>query len=338
MLVSGRDPQIPHELDEGYAATFERMRRMFRARGLEPEEAADLAQESIARALLHIKRNGCDMTFDGVAPLLKRIATNLLIDRARAVRLRVVSIDEAGEENLPSMTDGADQRVDQEELHAVIRTLSTRHQRVVRLSLDGHTPAEIASYLGIERNAADALLHRARRRLAEKLRHAGHAMRVMIFVWLMRGKLGVRRTFGGNGSSATPAMMNVAAAAIAVAIAFGGTAPGVSGNGAGGAAARMEAVEQVAAQAPRGSDARVADAAGAGVDDGARRPWVKADVDADDHRVRVESRTPRNPATGEEESLITEVWHEREEQDRGVTGPLLDEATRDTCGLTATCR
>src|SRR5688572_6585268 len=50
------EPELPIELDDAYAQTFDRLRRMFRARGCTPEEAADLAQDAAVRAFVHIRR------------------------------------------------------------------------------------------------------------------------------------------------------------------------------------------------------------------------------------------------------------------------------------------
>ena len=43
----GEEPQLPPELEARFVATFNRLCRVFRARGVPREEAADLAQEAI---------------------------------------------------------------------------------------------------------------------------------------------------------------------------------------------------------------------------------------------------------------------------------------------------
>jgi RNA polymerase sigma factor (sigma-70 family) len=48
-------------------------------------------------------------------------------------------------------------------------SLSPRYRRVIELSMRGLGPAEIGRAFGIKRNAADAIIHRARRALASKL-------------------------------------------------------------------------------------------------------------------------------------------------------------------------
>ena len=157
------------ELDDAYGQTFDRLRRMFRARGCSPEEAADLAQDAAVRAFMHIRRWG--VTGAGLDPLLNRIARNLLIDRYRRVTPHVVPLDSADEIQDPAQDPSEEvaRRQRRSAVHSAIRALPSRHQKAITYSMSGLSPEEVGKELGIGRNAADALLHRARRSLREHL-------------------------------------------------------------------------------------------------------------------------------------------------------------------------
>lgn len=157
------------QLVGSYPAIFRELRAMFQARGVPADESADLAQESILRTIVHLTRHG--QARDDVRPLVRTIARNLLVTRVRQRHLELVPLTTDDE-----IADLAQQPLDEiveseqrEAVQAAIRSLSMRHRRVVGLWMQGLTPAQIARELGIKRNAADALLHRARRRLASKL-------------------------------------------------------------------------------------------------------------------------------------------------------------------------
>ena len=170
------EPDLPEELQAAYAQTFDRLRRMFRARGCTPEEAADLAQDAAVRAYVHIRRWGVNGT--GLDPLLNRIARNLLIDRYRRTTPHIVPLDDAGELHDPDQdpTEEVARRQRSRAVHTAIQDLPTRHQAAITYSLSGLSPEEVGRRMGIGRNAADALLHRARRSLKERLQTVGEGM------------------------------------------------------------------------------------------------------------------------------------------------------------------
>jgi RNA polymerase sigma-70 factor (ECF subfamily) len=149
---------------------------MFRARGCTPEESADLAQDAAVRAFVHIRRWG--VTGAGLDPLLNRIARNLLIDRYRRTTPHIVPLDDAGELQDPTQdpTEEVDRRQRRRAVHSAISALPTRHRAAITYSLNGLSPEEVGRQMGIGRNAADALLHRARRSLREHLTTAGEGM------------------------------------------------------------------------------------------------------------------------------------------------------------------
>ena len=202
---------------------------MFRARGCTTEEAADLAQEAAVRAFVHIRRWG--VTNAGLDPLLNRIARNLLIDRYRRTTPHIVPLDDAGELHDPSQdpTEEVDRRQRSMAVHSAIRALPTRHQKAITYSLNGLSPEEVGRQMGIGRNAADALLHRARRGLKEHLRSAGEGMFGIALAVRVRWdqltrRFGVQSGFGEAGAlgAANSAMGAATAALIAVLAVTGG--------------------------------------------------------------------------------------------------------------------
>ncbi|MCA1833720.1 MAG: RNA polymerase sigma factor [Actinomycetota bacterium] len=175
MSVEARylEPDIPEELGAEYRRTFERLRGHFRVRGICPEEASDMAQEAAMRAFMHVRRRG--MTGDNLFPLINQIARNMLIDRHRRGGPTLVALDDA-EPVADTSADPTEQVVSLEASRAVreaVGALPDRHRDAILYALAGMTPAQVGERMGIGRNAADALLHRARRSLKDRLRSVG---------------------------------------------------------------------------------------------------------------------------------------------------------------------
>ena len=327
---------LPRELDAGFTLTFRRLRRLFLSRGVPREEAADLAQEAIARALLHLNRRGGHDGYEGVDPLLNRIATNLLIDRARAAGPRLVSIESAEE-----IETGQDPSEEVARLHeyravrAAIGQLSTRHRHALLLTLEGMTPAEIADHFGIQRNAADALLHRARRRLADRLRVATDAALGLVALVALRVRSAARRgadlARGLEGYALGPAVLQAASVALVVAVSVPAVAPAapafrevrtadaalvVGADSLSGAVPSTVRAQRAPTTAPDGADDR-------------------ARYSAKDQSVHVEKRI-EDPFTGNDQTAYAQSWHNRgPSDDRGVTGPVVDQVTSAACDLGA---
>lgn len=359
-----RDLVVPSQLSEGYRATFNRLCRMFRARGVPASEVADLAQETITRTLLHLRRRGLltastpdeagadghgTPVFDGppdggIEPLIKRIAINLLIDRARAATPQLLPIDGAEDVAEPGLDLGDEvaRRQQRVQVHRAIDDLSSRHRTAMLLSLEGLTPAEIADHLGIQRNAADALLYRARRSLAKHLAAIGGLIRGLAVLAALRVRAAARRVNEASIADATwagQAAFGLTAATLGTVLAF--TLP--PAPSADATVPRAPAVSTVtSATEPAATVATPASrettqhgmAGGEGRADAVVRP--KADIDIDDHAVRTGAEF-ENPSTGEDEGFGIDLLHQRDEHDRGITGPLLDEATGAACDETGSC-
>ena len=206
---------------------------MFRARGCSAEESADLAQEAAIRAFMHIRRWG--VTGAGLDPLLNRIARNLLIDRYRRAVPHIVPLDSADEIHDPTQDPSEEvaRRQRRSAVRSAIRSLPTRHAQAISYSLSGLTPEEVGKELGIGRNAADALLHRARRSLREHLAPVRDGMWGLAFGIKLRFDRVARRVgVDSSGGEATGAILSSSALGIAAAAMV--VAVGVSGSVAGG--------------------------------------------------------------------------------------------------------
>jgi RNA polymerase sigma factor (sigma-70 family) len=226
---------------------------LFRARGCSPEEAADLAQEAAVRAFLHIRRWGA--SGEGLDPLLNRIARNLLIDRYRRTTPHLVPLDSAGDIHDPAQdpTEEVARRQRRRAVHHAIRELPSRHQRAITYSLSGMTPEEVGRQLGIGRNAADALLHRARRTLRQHLAPVRDGMWGLALAMRIRYDRFMRRagldtaTAEASGSLITGSAVGLATAAMVVATALGG------GGGSGAASVPTRSGSLMVRSAPSGA-------------------------------------------------------------------------------------
>lgn len=315
--------EVPAELDRAFDETFDRLCRWFRARGVGREESADLAQDAFARALVHLRRHGLDSTYASAEALLNTISRNLLIDRVRSAGPMVVPIEAAAElEEGSDPIDEIERAAARRAVADAIGSLSDRHRRAMLLTLDGLGPAEIAEYFGIQRNAADALLHRARRRMAEQLRSTVGAM---LGLWVLVGlklRTGARRVaiaVRHVDGAPTGLLANVSTAVVAIGLmAMAPVMPDSIDREHRGAAPAA-----VAVSAPAQPDGPVVRAR-------VRAPEV---VDEVTSTAKVGAReTVRDPVTGEDHEAGLLFWHEADEDgDRGVTGEIIADAIDTTC-------
>lgn len=235
-------------LDEGtedfvasYRATLGQLVGYFRCKGVPRDESADMANETMVRVLVHLKRHGRDRT--DLGPLVRTIARNLLIERVRKAPVMVVplgeDVDVADDALEPADHVLASER--REAVREAIRSLSPRHRRVVGMWMDGRTPTEIARALGVKRNAVDAILHRARRSLAARL--DGGGVLGLVAIAGLRLRFVVRRavetlTRLDPTGQAAPSGIAVAAVGLAAVLTFAGSAqPATAGNSGTRAAA-----------------------------------------------------------------------------------------------------
>jgi RNA polymerase sigma-70 factor (ECF subfamily) len=140
-------------------------RRMLR----DDAEAEDVAQE----ALLRLWRNAAalELGAGGVRPWLRRVASNLCIDRVRA-RRNTTAVDQVPEQAEPA---GQVRHLAERELgarvDAALKALPERQRLAITLfHYEGMSQIEVGSVLGISDEAVESLLARARRTLKAALK------------------------------------------------------------------------------------------------------------------------------------------------------------------------
>lgn len=139
-------------------------------------EAEDVAQEALLR--LWRQGQGLDVGPAGVGPWLKRVVSNLAIDKLR-VRGRFDVTDEP-----PEQPQAADQlrRLEQRELadrvEAALRQLPDRQRLSLTLfHYEGLSMQEVGGMMGVSAEAVESLLARARRSLKVALAAEWQALR-----------------------------------------------------------------------------------------------------------------------------------------------------------------
>jgi len=140
-------------------------RRMLR----DDAEAEDVAQET----MLRLWRNaaGLELGPHGVRPWLRRVASNLCIDRVRARRNTTV-VEEVPEESAPpSQVRHIAERELGARVDAALQALPERQRLAITLfHYEGMSQIEVGEVLGISDEAVESLLARARRTLKVALK------------------------------------------------------------------------------------------------------------------------------------------------------------------------
>jgi RNA polymerase sigma factor (sigma-70 family) len=291
------------------------------------DEAADLANETMVRMLVHLKRHGRDRT--DLGPLVRTIARNLLIERVRKqapVCLPLGDDIDVADDALEPL----DQFVVSERRDAVRRaigSLSPRHRHVVGLWMDGRTPQEIGRELGIKRNAVDAILHRARRSLAAKLDSGGVLGVFGVIGFRIRS---VVRRAAAAFVHADPSGQTVATASGLVAVSLAAVVSlSPNATAAPKSASELEPVRAIATQV---------EATHAGATDNVVER-VARDVRGTADRVRTTTRefgTSIRTANGEDVQVGL-AERERADGRRSLLGPLLRSIVTDNACRAAEC-
>jgi RNA polymerase sigma-70 factor (ECF subfamily) len=181
MPIEESDKLLVERLKRGDTAAFGTLHRRYYARIYRlallktnhAEDAADIASDTFCRALEHLPNyefRRCDSLY----PWLHRIATNLIIDAARArpaggeVSLDASTADEVGSflECLPDTSPSPQELVERKEVQTLVRQAITRlpadqGEAVLYRFIGDLSIKEIARALDRSEGAVKSLLHRA---------------------------------------------------------------------------------------------------------------------------------------------------------------------------------
>lgn len=148
-------------------------RRMLR----DNAEAEDVAQE----AFLRLWRAGTSLEIgaSGVRPWLRRVVSNLCIDRVRG-RQKLSVVEELPEvPEAPRQLAALEERDMQRRVDACLKALPERQRLALTLfHYEGMSQSEVASVMEISEEAVESLLGRARRQLKGQLQAEWKAMLV----------------------------------------------------------------------------------------------------------------------------------------------------------------
>jgi RNA polymerase sigma-70 factor (ECF subfamily) len=156
-----------------FAALFDAHRdRAFR-HVLRLVASAHDAEDVVAAAFFELwrKRDSVPVVDGSVLPWLLVTTTNLARNSGRGVRRYQAAIDRLPRsKDLADPAETAEERIAREQLLATVRALGEPDAALVLLTaLEGFSPAEAGAALGLSPGAARVRLHRARRRLQQRL-------------------------------------------------------------------------------------------------------------------------------------------------------------------------
>ncbi len=148
-------------------------RRMLR----DDAEAEDVAQETF----LKLWRAGATLEIGaaGVKPWLRRVVSNLCIDRVRG-RKRLTVVEELPEQaEAPRQQSSLEERDLQRRVDQALKKLPERQRLALTLfHYEGLSQVEVGNEMGISDEAVESLLSRARRQLKADLKSEWQAMLV----------------------------------------------------------------------------------------------------------------------------------------------------------------
>jgi RNA polymerase sigma-70 factor (ECF subfamily) len=170
-VAAGHERAFRALVDRHLGSVLGIARRMLR----DDAEAEDVSQE----ALLRLWRNaaGLELGANGVRPWLRRVVSNLCIDRARARRNTTLT-DAVPEESEPA---GQLRHLAERELagrvDGALKALPERQRLALTLfHYEGMSQIEVGEVLGISDEAVESLLARARRTLKGALKDEWRAL------------------------------------------------------------------------------------------------------------------------------------------------------------------
>lgn len=152
-------------VDRHLAGVLAVARRMLR----DDAEAEDVAQEAMLR--LWRSANGLEVGPPGLRPWLRRVVSNLCVDRMRSGK-RLTVTDEVPEQAEPATQHSQLEAQDtSERVETALRALPDRQRLALTLfHYEGLSQIEVGKAMGISDEAVESLLARARRTLKAALR------------------------------------------------------------------------------------------------------------------------------------------------------------------------
>lgn len=130
----------------------------------DPAEAEDVAQEVMLR--LWSSAADLEVADAGIGPWLRRVASNLAIDKWRATR-RTEPRAEVPEEDVPAtqLDALADQDLSQRVEEGIAKLPERQRLALILFHFEGLSQREVADKLNVSEDALESLLARARRKL-----------------------------------------------------------------------------------------------------------------------------------------------------------------------------
>lgn len=158
--ASGEQAAFRMLVDRHLSAMLAVARRMLR----DEAEAEDVAQEAMLR--LWRSSEKLDIGDYGVRPWLRRVVSNLCIDRVRAARNTLLTDEVPERPQAPIQEVSLERREASARVETALKALPER-QRValVLFHYEGLSQIEIGKTLGVSDEAVESLLSRARRAL-----------------------------------------------------------------------------------------------------------------------------------------------------------------------------
>jgi RNA polymerase sigma-70 factor (ECF subfamily) len=199
-----------------YEENHQRLLVMLRTRTGDPHLAEDLAHEALLRASRSIQPlDGADSTW----PWVKAIAVNLAIDHMRRRAFEVPSEDVDRPDGSAQESAGAPL------LDLALGALPSRQRVALSLRyLNGWSPLEAATFMGVSRATFDQLLCRGRRKLNieyRRLRTRAHLAFLFPFRWARRAASDIQSrsivATAGPGVGSASQLVGAAAATIIMA-------------------------------------------------------------------------------------------------------------------------
>ena len=141
-------------------------------RMLGPADAEDVVQESFTR--LWVNAKGWAPSGGGLGGWLRRVATNLCLDRLRRPRMVGDALLAGQADEAPPAHEGFDAARREAAVAAAVRILPDRQRAAIVLTYyEGLANAEAAAILGLGVKAVESLLVRARRGLVRIVARQG---------------------------------------------------------------------------------------------------------------------------------------------------------------------